>query len=105
MNTATTTAKIEKLATIGNRWTKENVDRIYFDLIDAGIINAKSYGSGNVNSATWADGDKLSNGDANKMLSAKYFLNTNDLVVRTQGHTDGNVEYAAKMLQALVDAA
>lgn len=56
----------------GNRWTKGNYDRIYFNADVLGV-ECDFYKSGNISSA-WFKGEKISNSQARRYYGAKTFV-------------------------------
>ena len=62
--------KLEELG--GNRWTKNDMDRMYFDATSLGLAVAL-YKSGNVRYADIA-GEKISNSEAYRLMSCKFFI-------------------------------
>ena len=67
-----------------NRWTKGNMDRLYFNLEKSGDLELDYYNSGNLRSAD-LDGERISNAEACRLLSVKCFIdlkNGNKLVVQ-----------------------
>lgn len=67
-----------------NRWTKGNMDRLYFSLEKAGALELDYYKSGNLRSAD-LDGKRISNAEACRLLAVKCFIDLkkgNELVVQ-----------------------
>lgn len=67
-----------------NRWTKGEMDRLYFNLEKAGALELDYYKSGNLRSA-YLDGERISNAEACRLLAVKCFIdlkNGNKLVVQ-----------------------
>ena len=67
-----------------NRWTKGNMDRLYFSLEKAGALELDYYKSGNLRSAD-LDGERISNAEACRLLAVKCFIDLkkgNELVVQ-----------------------
>lgn len=67
-----------------NRWTKGEMDRMYFNLEKAGALELDYYKSGNLRSA-YLDGERISNAEACRLLAVKCFIdlkNGNKLVVQ-----------------------
>lgn len=82
---AKNTIDIEALEKKGfSRWTKGNMDRLYFSLEKAGALELDYYKSGNLSSA-YLDGERISNAEAYRLLAVKCFVdlkNGNELVVQ-----------------------
>lgn len=67
-----------------NRWTKGEMDRMYFNLEKAGALELDYYKSGNLRSAD-LDGERISNAEACRLLAVKCFIDLkkgNELVVQ-----------------------
>ncbi|WP_289932849.1 hypothetical protein [Lactobacillus delbrueckii] len=67
-----------------NRWTKGDMDRLYFSLEKAGALEVDYYKSGNLRSA-YLNGERISNAEACRLLSVKCFIDLkkgNELVVQ-----------------------
>lgn len=67
-----------------NRWTKGDMDRLYFSLEKAGFLELNFYKSGNLRSA-YLDGKRISNAEACRLLAVKCFIDLkheNELVVQ-----------------------
>lgn len=67
-----------------NRWTKGDMDRLYFDIKKSGYLDVDYYKSGNVSSA-YLNGERISNAEAYRLMSVKCFIdlkNGNKLVVQ-----------------------
>lgn len=67
-----------------NRWTKGNMDRLYFSLEKSGDLKLDYYKSGNLRSAD-LDGERISNAEACRLLAVKCFIdlkNGNKMVVQ-----------------------
>lgn len=67
-----------------NRWTKGNMDRLYFNIEKSGDLELDYYKSGNLRSAD-LDGKRISNAEACRLLAVKCFIdlkNGNKLVVQ-----------------------
>lgn len=67
-----------------NRWTKGDMDRLYFNLEKAGALELDYYKSGNLRSAD-LEGERISNAEACRLLAVKCFIdlkNDNKLVVQ-----------------------
>lgn len=79
------TFDIEALEKKGfNRWTKGNMDRLYFNIEKSGDLELDYYKSGNLRSAD-LDGERISNAEACRLLAVKCFIdlkNGNKLVVQ-----------------------
>lgn len=88
----------------GNRWTKGDLDRIYLKLDQAGVLNVTRYRTGNLSSATWANGDPISNGRASSLLDVKIWLDvaTMTLHYKTLGTVPDGLERAISALKALL---
>lgn len=68
-----TEARIAELEKIGfKRWTKGNMDRLYINAAQLGLI-CSYYNTGNVRSAEFC-GESISNGEARRMKAAKTFI-------------------------------
>lgn len=80
-------AIITKLEEKGNRWTKGNFDRIYFDVSDVTSFSYTTYNSGNISSAELG-GEEISNAEAGRISCAKLYvdLKTGDVVVENKGN-------------------
>lgn len=67
-----------------NRWTKGDMDRLYFSLEKSGALELDYYKSGNLRSAD-LEGERISNAEACRLLAVKCFIdlkNGNKLVVQ-----------------------
>ena len=67
-----------------SRWTKGNMDRLYFSLEKSGALELDYYKSGNLRSAD-LEGERISNAEACRLLAVKCFIdlkNGNKLVVQ-----------------------
>lgn len=67
-----------------NRWTKGDMDRLYFSIEKAGALELDYYKSGNLRSAD-LEGERISNAEACRLLAVKCFIdlkNGNKLVVQ-----------------------
>lgn len=64
----------EKAANKGfARWTKGNMDRLYFNIAENGALDIDRYKSGNVRRA-YLNGEKISNSRANRILATRAYL-------------------------------
>ena len=76
---------IEELENKGfNRWTKGDMDRLYFNIEKSEYFEVEYYKSGNVSSA-YLEGERISNAEAYRLMSVKCFIdlkNDNELVVQ-----------------------
>ena len=92
---------IKELEKIGfNRWTKGDMDRLYFD-VKKSYLDVEYYKSGNVSSA-YLEGERISNAEAYRIMSVKCFIDLkkdNKLVVQY-----GNEE-AQKLVRELAEKA
>ncbi len=83
---AKSTINIEALEKKGfNRWTKGDMDRLYFSLEKSGALELDYYKSGNLRSAD-LNGERISNAEAFRLLAVKCFIdlkNGNQLVVQS----------------------
>lgn len=77
---------IESLEKKGfNRWTKGNMDRLYFSLEKSGALELDYYKNGNLRAAD-LEGERISNAEACRLLAVKCFIdlkNGNQLVVQS----------------------
>lgn len=77
---------IESLEKKGfNRWTKGNMDRLYFSLEKSGALELDYYKNGNLRAAD-LEGERISNAEACRLLAVKCFIdlkNGNRLVVQS----------------------
>ena len=67
-----------------NRWTKGDMDRLYFNVEKSEYFEVEYYKSGNVSSA-YLEGERISNAEAYRIMSVKCFIdlkNNNELVVQ-----------------------
>lgn len=82
---AKNTIDIEALEKKGfSRWTKGNMDRLYFSIEKSGSLDLDYYKSGNLRSAD-LNGERISNAEACRLLAVKCFIdlkNGNQLVVQ-----------------------
>lgn len=82
---AKNTIDIEALEKKGfSRWTKGNMDRLYFNIEKSGDLELDYYKSGNLRSAD-LEGERISNAEACRLLAVKCFIdlkNGNKLVVQ-----------------------
>ena len=65
-----------------NRWTKGDMDRLYFNIEKSGYLDY--YKSGNVSSA-YLEGERISNAEAYRIMAVKCFIDLkkdNELVVQ-----------------------
>ena len=85
MNEEKNALNIEELKKRGfNRWTKGDMDRLYFDVKKSEYFSVDYYKSGNVSSA-YLEGERISNAEAYRIMSVKCFIdlkNNNELVVQ-----------------------
>ena len=76
---------IEELEKRGfNRWTKGDMDRLYFNVEKSEYLDVDYYKSGNVSSA-YLEGERISNAEAYRLMSVKCFIdleNSNEIVVQ-----------------------
>lgn len=83
---AKNTIDIESLEKKGfNRWTKGDMDRLYFSLEKSGALELDYYKSGNLRSAD-LNGKRISNAEACRLLAVKCFIdlkNGDQLVVQS----------------------
>lgn len=63
-------AEFEKMGF--NRWTKGNMDRLYINARDLGLI-CDYYNTGNIRSAFF-NGERISNSEGRRMRAAKTFI-------------------------------
>ena len=71
-----TSEMIATLETKGfNRWTKGNLDRLYINAAQLGLI-CSYYKTGNISGATF-NGAHVSNSEAGRMKAAKTFIDLN----------------------------
>ncbi len=98
--------KLEVAEKIGNHWTKGEMDRIYFKLDELGVLKVRRYGTGRVAHAEWSDGSPISNGDADKLLNTKFWLDVPTEALCTKkdwaGADDGYIAKAVSMIEALL---
>lgn len=82
---AKNTIDIEALEQKGfSRWTKGDMDRLYFNIEKSGDLDADYYKTGNMRSA-YLNGERISNAEACRLLSVKCFIdlkNDNKMVVQ-----------------------
>lgn len=82
---AKNTINIEDLEKKGfSRWTKGDMDRLYFTVEKSEDLDVDYYKTGNVRSA-YLDGERISNAEAYRLMSVKCFVdlkNGNKLVVQ-----------------------
>lgn len=67
-----------------NRWTKGNMDRLYFNIEKSGYLDVDYYKTGNMRSA-YLNGERISNAEAYRLMSVKCFIdlkNGNKMVVQ-----------------------
>ena len=67
-----------------NRWTKGDMDRLYFNIEKSEYLDVDYYKSGNVSSA-YLNGERISNAEAYRLMAVKCFIdlkNDNELVVQ-----------------------
>lgn len=67
-----------------NRWTKGDMDRLYFSLEKSGALDLDYYKNGNLRAAD-LEGERISNAEACRLLAVKCFIdlkNGNELVVQ-----------------------
>lgn len=70
-----------------NRWTKGNMDRLYFNIERSGHMDVDHYKTGNISYAS-VDGEEISHRFAGQILSVKCFIdlkNDNRLVIQYGG--------------------
>lgn len=70
-----------------NRWTKGDMDRLYFNIEKSGDLDVDYYKTGNVRSA-YLNGERISNAEAYRLMTVKCFINLkhdNNLVVQHGG--------------------
>lgn len=86
-----------------SRWTKGDMDRLYFSLEKSGALELDYYKSGNLRAAD-LNGERISNAEAFRLLAVKCFIdlkNGNQLVVQS-GREDAQevvCELAEKAMQ------
>lgn len=84
---------IAKLEAAGfNRWTKDNMDRMYVNATRLGL-EVDYYKTGNVRNAKW-QGESISNADGRRLLASKIWIDvkTGELHVRTDFRAAWGVE-------------
>jgi hypothetical protein len=85
---AKSTIDIEVLEKKGfNRWTKGNMDRLYFNIQKSGHMEVDHYKTGNISFAA-IDGEEISHRFAGQILSVKCFIDLkheNKLVIQYGG--------------------
>ena len=84
-----------------NRWTKGDMDRLYFNIEKSEYFEVEYYKSGNVSSA-YLEGEHISNAEAYRLMSVKCFIDLkkdNELVVQC-----GNEE-SQKIVRELAEKA
>ena len=85
---AKNTIDVESLEKKGfNRWTKGNMDRLYFNIQKSGHMDVDYYKTGNISYAA-VDGEEISHRFAGQILSVKCFIdlkNDNKLVIQYGG--------------------
>lgn len=64
-----------------NRWTKGNMDRLYINAAQLGLV-CSYYNTGNIRSATFR-GDGISNCRARKLKAAKTFIDLHTNIVHS----------------------
>lgn len=89
-------AKLEELG--GNRWTKNGMDRMYFNVQDLGMVIDR-YKSGNVHRAE-LDGEKISNAEANRLMACKFYID----LVSGEACTECNARVDEENLAFLADS-
>lgn len=102
--TDTQIAKLEDLG--GSRWTKNDKDRVYFDVESLGL-DVERYRSGNVRSAMLGIAE-ISNSEANRLLRCKAYVDvaTGEAVVQNRGKAhDDTVDIIATHLESIVATA
>lgn len=60
-----------------SRWSKGNMDRLYFNIEKSGDLDADYYKTGNMRSA-YLNGERISNAEACRLLSVKCFIDLKD---------------------------
>ena len=85
---AKNTVSVESLEKKGfNRWTKGNMDRLYFNIERSGHMEVDHYKTGNISHAA-IDGEEISHRFAGQILSVKCFIDLkheNKLVIQYGG--------------------
>lgn len=85
---AKSTIDIESLEKKGfRRWTKGDMDRLYFNIENSGHMEVDHYKTGNISYAA-IDGEEISHRFAGQILSVKCFIdlkNDNQLVIQYGG--------------------
>ena len=90
---------IEKLESKGfNRWTKGNMDRLYINAQAMGLT-VRYHKTGTVAEAYW-NGERISNGEARRMMSAKTYIDLKDGSLHSDNYWCDTLKDAA---QALID--
>lgn len=98
--------RVEVAEQLGRRWTKGQMDRIYFDLDKIGVLEVSRYGSGNISSAAWCDGESISNTKAARLLSTKIWMDATTGAICSKrdfrGAEEEDIAKAVCMIQALL---
>lgn len=90
---------IAKLESKGfNRWTKGNMDRLYINAQTMGLT-VRYHKTGTVAEAYW-NGERISNGEARRMMSAKTYIDLKDGSLHSDNYWCDTLKDAA---QALID--
>ena len=89
------------------RWTKGDMDRLYFDIKKSGYLDVDYYKSGNVSSA-YLNGERISNAEAYRLMAVKCFIdlkNGNKLMVTYGSEEAQDVvrKFAEKALASIED--
>ena len=93
-DTEMTDSRIKELEQMGfNRWTKGNMDRLYINAKQLGLI-CTYYKTGNIQSAHF-DGERISNSGGYRMKSAKTYIDIK--TEKVYSDNDALAEKAAKL--------
>ena len=80
-----TEQKIAEMLTKGfKRWTKGNLDRLYINATQLGLV-LTYYNTGNIRSAAF-NGDPISNSEGRRMKEAKTFIDVKTGIVYSDNH-------------------
>lgn len=93
--------KLEELG--GHRWTKNDMDRVYFDAQGLGL-DINLYKSGNIQHAE-IDGEKIAKAEARRLIACKYYIDLADGEAHTQRNADvddENFDFLVKRLDGIL---
>ncbi len=96
--------KIAKLEKQGwSRWTKDNFDRLYFNVQKTDVLDLEYHNSGTISEATW-NGEEISNGEARRILAMKAYVDIADGKLYIRYYRNGDSDEAEMLRKAAQDS-